>query len=194
MLRVALVLAVITLPPVGLAASFSLREEPPQVLHSFPLSQSVYAGVSSEFGPRIFKGTKEFHQGIDLAAPIGTSVLSWKEGVVDSVISDRICGLGVRVKTKEDDFYWYHTYCHLASIEVLKGQSIEVGNVLGYVGNTGRTLGPHLHFQIEKQFGDLKPFAVNPRPLLEEVDKRSNTSFMRKTYVRQSSEPNGPYR
>lgn len=101
------------------------------------------------------------HEGIDIFAPRGTAVRSTTEGVIAQIGSNRLGGLVVWVVGPGRQS---HYYAHLArTADIYRGQRIEAGTVLGYVGNTGNARGtsPHLHYGIYTSSG-----AVNPFPLL----------------------------
>ena len=117
--------------------------------------------VSSEFGlrPSPFGGLDyEIHDGIDFAGPVGKPVLATADGTVLQAEYDS--GYGNHVKL--DHGYGYTTlYAHLSRTTVQPGDWVERGNVVGYLGNTGRSSGPHLHYGIYRQ-GQ----SVNPRHYL----------------------------
>jgi murein DD-endopeptidase MepM/ murein hydrolase activator NlpD len=118
--------------------------------------------VSSEFGlrPNPFGGRSyEMHDGIDFAGPVGKPILATAEGVV--VAADYNGGYGNHVKI--DHGYNYETlYAHLSAMEVKIGDRVRRGEVVGYLGSTGRSSGPHLHYSIYRN-GQ----AVNPRHYLK---------------------------
>lgn len=104
--------------------------------------------VSSPFGTwRFFNGmrTSLRHTGIDYPAPIGSEMVAVADGVV--VFSGN---LDIRGKYVLIDHGWgiYSGYAHAESLNVTDGDKIEQGDVLGSVGSTGRSTGPHLHFEI----------------------------------------------
>ena len=103
--------------------------------------------ISSPFGNRIdpFTGKYGAHKGIDIAAPEGQKVLSTGTGTV--VSSGYVKGYGNMVKISHANKI--HTlYAHLKSISVTLGQSIQKGDIIGAVGSTGRSTGPHLHYEV----------------------------------------------
>jgi murein DD-endopeptidase MepM/ murein hydrolase activator NlpD len=105
--------------------------------------------ISSRFGTRIDPFTRRatFHGGIDLSAPVGTDVAASRGGVVVSAgVSG---GYGQLVVIKHEHGYSTY-YGHLSRIFVKPGQSIREGEPLGAVGSTGRSTGPHLHFEVRK--------------------------------------------
>lgn len=118
--------------------------------------------VSSEFGlrPNPFGARSyEMHEGIDFAGPVGKPILATAEGVVVAAEYDR--GYGNYVKV--DHGYSYETlYAHLSELKVDIGDRVRRGDVLGALGSTGRSSGPHLHYGIYRN-GQ----AVNPRYYLK---------------------------
>lgn len=109
-----------------------------------PLPQGV---LTSSYGMRIspITGVEQFHNGVDLAAPKGTAVYAARSGVVRLAGSDRVYGNYVIIK---HDNNTESLYGHLESYSVKKGQTVEKGAVIGKVGTTGLSTGPHLHFEI----------------------------------------------
>lgn len=109
-----------------------------------PLPKGV---ISSRYGFRVhpLTGTRMFHRGLDLAAPFGTPVVSAAPGVVTEIKRDPLLGLSVHV----DHGNGYSTvYAHLQESFVREGDPVEQGQVVGAVGSTGFSTGPHLHFEI----------------------------------------------
>lgn len=113
--------------------------------------------LSCGFGMRIdpFTGRRQFHRGVDLAADIGTPVYATASGVVSSVRRD--VGLGKLIQI--DHLHGYTTvYAHLSRIAVKRGQHVERGEIIGAVGNTGYSTGPHLHYEVHHQGRAQNPF------------------------------------
>jgi len=125
------------------------------------------AEVSSEFGLRQnpFGGRGyEMHEGIDFKGPVGKPILATADGVV--VQADYVSGYGKCVRI--DHGYRYETlYAHLSDIDVRVGDRVKRGDVLGALGNTGRSSGPHLHYGIYRNNQ-----AVNPRHYLKLADEK----------------------
>jgi murein DD-endopeptidase MepM/ murein hydrolase activator NlpD len=116
---------------------------------------------SSFYGarPSPFGGKREFHTGIDMAVPSGTPIYATAPGVV--LAANFAGGYGNRVLL--DHGYELKTlYGHLSKISIKPGAWIERGQLIGYVGSTGRSSGPHLHYGVYSQ---RKP--VDPKPYLE---------------------------
>ena len=118
-------------------------------------SKNLNKGISG-FGSRIHPiyKIKKSHMGMDFAAPTGTPIYATGNGIIRETGKER--GYGNMVKIDHD--YGYETlYGHMSKINVKKGQKIKRGEVIGYVGNTGISTGPHLHYEVIK---DNRP--VNP--------------------------------
>lgn len=113
--------------------------------------------VSSSFGYRLspFGTGVEFHEGLDLAAPPGSPVLAVKEGVVEVAGPMGVYGLAVLLAHPGG----YKTlYGHLEALAVQEGERVSRGQILGYVGSTGRSTGYHLHFGLYRGGVPLDPW------------------------------------
>ena len=93
--------------------------------------------------------------GVDFGAPVGTSVIAADGGTVTKAATGYNGGYGNVVEIDHHDGTT-SLYAHLSSVLVSKGESVSAGQALGYIGLTGKTTGPHLHFEVE---GDSNPFA-----------------------------------
>lgn len=111
----------------------------------FPLS--IPASISSAFGWRVhpISGQTRMHSGTDLAAPMGTPVLAAYPGAVET--ADYVGGYGLTVILRHLDNTQESRYAHLSEIFVQPGEWVEQGRVIGLVGSTGNSTGPHLHFE-----------------------------------------------
>lgn len=112
--------------------------------------------ISSNFGNRRdpFLKRLAFHAGMDFPAPRGTTVVSAGAGKV--AFSGRRSGYGNVVEIEHADGFLTR-YAHLSKRLVVEGDVIEVGSVIGEVGSTGRSTGPHLHFEVRKNNTPLNP-------------------------------------
>lgn len=130
----------------------------------FPLS--VPASITSLFGWRMhpIHQSWRFHAGTDLAAPEGTPVLATRAGRV--AVSDNLGGYGLTVILRHDDDNLESRYAHLSRIAVRSGEWVEQGEVVGLVGNTGTSTGPHLHFEM-RQLTSQGWVAVDAQEVLE---------------------------
>ena len=131
---------------------------------AFPSSKPLASplDVSSEFGLRInpFRGRGyEMHDGIDFRGPIGEPIYATADGIVKKAQSGNGYGKHVII----DHGYDYETlYAHMSELVVEEDERIKRGDLIGYVGNTGRSSGPHLHYGIYR-----KGQPVNPRYYLK---------------------------
>ena len=105
--------------------------------------------VTSPYGKRlthpVYGGPPGFHAGIDLRADVGTPIYSPSPGVILSVNRGNNYGLYIDIKHPNG---YASRLAHLSKILVKKGEKIEQGQKIALTGNTGRTTGPHLHFEI----------------------------------------------
>ena len=127
------------------------------------LSPIQYGKTTSGFGSRKdpFNSQRtEFHKGIDLGCRIGTNVLSARSGEV--VFSGYDDGYGYLVII-EHEFGYKSYYGHLSKISVKKGDFVKTGSLIALSGNTGRSTGPHLHFEIRKNDKALNPMSFLSR-------------------------------
>jgi len=130
----------------------------------YPLPYAV--PVTSNYGWRInpVTGIWSFHSGIDLGAPFGTPVLAAKSGRVEYAG----WGGGYGNLVELDHGPTGTRYAHLEAIYVYQGQSVAQGQQIGIVGSTGRSTGPHLHFEIMVSSGD-GWVALDPAPYLNRI-------------------------
>lgn len=130
-----------------------------------PSVRPVNGYISSTFGWRRspFTGRRHYHRGIDIVNKIGTPVKATASGKVFFVGQEEFWGNTVFIKHIDG---MISKFGHLSSFEVSRGDSVHRGDVIGYLGMSGRSTGPHLHYQIE--IGDQ---AVNPMQfILEDSD------------------------
>lgn len=112
--------------------------------------------ISSKFGYRKdpFKDRKKFHKGIDIAVPIGAEVKASSSGRI--IFSGRKGGYGNTVIIEHRNGY-RTLYGHLSKLRVRKGQQVKQGQLIALSGNTGRSTGPHLHFEVHRKGKPVKP-------------------------------------
>ncbi len=126
-----------------------LRDHTPSIM---PVQGWVMRGYGYHIDP--FTGQVKMHEGLDIAAPNGTPIVSPASGTVRYAGEKKDYGLCVEV----DHGYGFGTmYAHCQRIRVNSGMQVRRGDVIAYVGNTGRSTGPHLHYEIL-----LSHTAVNP--------------------------------
>ena len=107
----------------------------------------TYSRVSSPFGYRWHPTTGEYsmHKGVDLAAPKGTPIYATRSGYVNVATYHSTAGNYVTINHRDG---YTSVYMHMTHYVVSPGQSVAAGQLIGYVGSTGRSTGPHLHFGI----------------------------------------------
>jgi murein DD-endopeptidase MepM/ murein hydrolase activator NlpD len=117
------------------------------MLSSTPSVWPVRGYLSSGFGNRVdpFTGQRDFHPGIDISTPLGTPVTAPADGIVVSTGPKGAYGNAIIV---DHGFGLVTRYGHLAGFNVRPGQRIRRGEVLGFVGSTGRSTSPHLHYEV----------------------------------------------
>ena len=119
------------------------------------------ARISSSFGMRKHPilGFNKMHKGVDFAAPIGTPVYAGGNGIIEMVGVNGGYGKYIRIRHNNE----YKTaYAHLSSYKkgISKGVRVNQGDVIGYVGSTGRSTGPHLHYEIIYQNKQINPLKL----------------------------------
>lgn len=131
------------------------------------------ARMTRGFLPKIARKRKRPHKGIDLAAPRGTAVMASHDGTI-IYTGKGFKGYGKMIMIESPDG-WATLYGHLDKIIVHEGAKIKQGEVIGALGNTGRSSGPHLHFEIRKLDGPIDPLPYLPagEALTNDVDNGS---------------------
>jgi murein DD-endopeptidase MepM/ murein hydrolase activator NlpD len=115
-----------------------------------PVSNKDLSRIASGFGYRIdpvYKTTR-FHAGLDFAAPIGTPIYATADGKIE-VAGNTGNGYGIHVLI-EHGFGYETLYGHMVKVKVRSGQKIKRGEVIGWVGSTGKSTGPHCHYEVYK--------------------------------------------
>jgi murein DD-endopeptidase MepM/ murein hydrolase activator NlpD len=117
------------------------------LLSSTPSIWPVRGYLSATFGKRLdpFTGRPDFHPGIDISTPIGTRVVAPADGIVLSCVLSGGYGNAIII---DHGYGVVSRYGHLESYNVRPGQRVHRGDVIGFVGNTGRSTGPHLHYEV----------------------------------------------
>jgi len=127
-------------------------------LYRFPLDSGI---LTSPFGkrPSPFSGKPSYHPGIDLAAPTGSPVYACAPGKVTAVLFSNVYGNHIIIKHNDGN---ESLYGHLSKTIATLNQIVKAGTLIGEVGSTGMSTGPHLHFTVFK-FGK----TMNPLTLLK---------------------------
>jgi murein DD-endopeptidase MepM/ murein hydrolase activator NlpD len=134
------------------------RQEINGDLFLWPLKGRRYISSPYAWRRSPFTGARSFHNGLDIPAPEGTSIYAAFDGSVTSVGYNETYGNYIILSHRSG----YQTlYGHLSRVLVEKGQYVWTTTVIGRVGNTGQSTGPHLHFTVYKNYK-----TINPRGLL----------------------------
>jgi len=141
--------------------------EPGAIVKLFLLPVTGY--VSSPFGPRNnpLTGKSERHTGLDLVNAKGTPIKAAAGGIVLRAGSATGYGNVVMITHLIDGKVWTTVYGHLDSVSVKAGQTVMPGDIVGKLGSTGWSTGPHLHFEIHRgEWAVGQPNAVDPAPYI----------------------------
>jgi murein DD-endopeptidase MepM/ murein hydrolase activator NlpD len=124
------------------------------MMSTTPKGLPVQGYMTDHFGMRRFAGSNEFHPGLDIAVPSGTNVAAtadglviyadWRNGYGNAVVIDHGNGLTTR-------------YGHMSAISVKPGQQLHRGDIIGQAGSTGRSTGPHVHYEVRQNNVPLNP-------------------------------------
>jgi len=148
-----------------------------------PINNKDLRRLSSGFGYRYHPILKirKFHHGVDFSASTGTEIYATGDGVVEK--AKYATGYGYHVVINHE--YGYQTlYGHMSKLNVRRGQKIKRGELIGFVGNTGLSSAPHLHYEVIKDGVKVNPIHYFHRDLGAEeyetvlnLSKQSNQSF-----------------
>lgn len=139
----------------------SFLREQKSILAATPSLWPVRGWVTSEFGMREspFSAGVEFHNGIDIATRYGKEIIAPADGLVIEASNRAADGNYIKI----DHGHGYSTlYCHLSKFVVKEGMRVKRGDVIAYVGDTGRSTGSHLHYTVL-----VNNVSVNPRRYLK---------------------------
>jgi len=145
----------------------SLQIELTQMLASLPSDWPVQGQVVSGVGMRLspLTGKKEFHPGLDIPNPVGTPVYASGDAVVESAGVNGSNGRSIVLDHGQEITT---QYAHLSKIFVSEGAPVRKGQPIGLVGNSGRSTGPHLHYEVR-----VKGIPIDPRKVIsaDQVEK-----------------------
>jgi murein DD-endopeptidase MepM/ murein hydrolase activator NlpD len=122
-----------------------------------PVSNRELRRIASYYGYRTdpFYKIKKFHEGLDFSAPVGTEVYATGDGVVTRI--ERLSGGYGNYIIIDHGFSYETLYAHLSKFEVRRGQKVKRGQVIGYVGNSGKSTAPHLHYEVRRNGRPVNP-------------------------------------
>jgi murein DD-endopeptidase MepM/ murein hydrolase activator NlpD len=139
----------------------ALAKDKEKVLASIPAIQPIrnddLKRMASGFGWRIdpIYKTSRMHTGMDFTADIGTEVFSTGDGIIEALERN---GWGYGNCIVINHGYGYKTrYAHLSAFKVKLGQKVKRGDLIGLIGSTGKSTGPHLHYEVEKEGKKMNP-------------------------------------
>lgn len=126
-----------------------------------PMGWPVSGWLTSGFGYRVhpIRGSREFHTGLDISARPGTAVRATADGIVSFAGRS---GANGNLVALEHGFGYSTYYAHNKKIDVKVGDVVKRGDIISYVGSTGSSTGPHVHYEIWKDGKN-----VNPKPFLK---------------------------
>lgn len=158
------------LPLMSVMRILTAREE---AYIGMPIGIPVHSNqITSLYGSRVdpFGLETNFHTGIDFAGGVGAPIYSTADGVVTGAIDEGTTGLGKNVRVQHK-YGIITAYAHMNEIAVAKDRKVRRGELLGYVGTTGRSTGPHLHYEVRVK--SIEPdnyyeLTYNPMPFIRE--------------------------
>jgi len=150
-----------------------------------PISNRDLRRTASGWGYRIHPiyKVKKFHEGMDFTAPTGTDIYSAGDGVVSRITREKT-GYGKRIEI--DHGFGYKTlYAHLHEFNVKLGDKVKRGDVIGFVGNTGGSTAPHLHYEVHVKGKKVNPqhyyfkedFTAEQYDRMIQISSNSNQTF-----------------
>jgi murein DD-endopeptidase MepM/ murein hydrolase activator NlpD len=122
-----------------------------------PIKNKDLTRMASGYGYRIDPFTKKrrFHYGMDFTAKRGVPIYATGNGIIKRA-DNRSSGYGNHIRI-DHGFGYVSLYAHLSKYNVRRGQKVKRGDIIGYVGNSGRSVGPHLHYEIFKDNKKINP-------------------------------------
>ncbi len=139
-----------------------------------PAGWPVMGRLESGYGVRSdpFSGEGAYHTGIDISSSIGTRVTATADGVViQAGMSNGYGGYGRLVILDHGNGYQTY-YGHLSRVNVMQGQLVRQGDVVGLVGMTGRSTGPHLHYEVRVGAAPINPYRFLNKPVAVQAAAR----------------------
>lgn len=136
-----------------------------------PINNKELTRLHTTFGPRWHPILKKMHahEGLDFTAPTGTPVYATGDGIITASYHSSSYGNVIFI----NHGYGYQTrYAHLVKYIVKRGESVKRGQIIGYVGNTGRSEAPHLHYEVLYNYKPVNPINFFQRDLDNEEYER----------------------
>ena len=148
-----------------------------------PIRDSDKKSITSYFGMRIdpIYHVRKFHSGLDFSAARGTEIFATGDGTVTEVKTGFNGGYGTYVKINHG-FSYSTMYAHMQKAAVKVGQKVKRGQLIGYVGNTGKSSGPHVHYEVQKNGVPINPVNFMYKDITPEMYEQ---------VLEQSNQPSG---
>lgn len=151
----------ITIQSKSLDEIIKLAQSKQSLMHTIPAIQPIkndqLKRMASGYGWRTdpFTKARKFHSGMDFSAKTGTPIYATGDGVITRADS-RSSGYGNHIRI-DHGFGYLSLYAHLSKYNVKKGDRVKRGDIIGFVGSTGRSVAPHLHYEIHKNGKKIDP-------------------------------------
>lgn len=138
-----------------------------------PIRKELLRSPPSGYGMRLHPilGIRKMHSGMDFSAPSGSDIFATGDGVVTKVVKKRT-GYGIYVVVKHNYGGYETLYAHMIRAKAKVGQKVKRGDVIGYVGSTGRSTAPHVHYEVHRNGKKINPINFYSNDLTpEEYEK-----------------------
>ncbi|KJV69190.1 peptidase M23 family protein [Candidatus Neoehrlichia lotoris str. RAC413] len=149
-----------------------------KIMLQHPIDNNGAFYISSKFGVRKHPiyGYSKFHKGVDYAAPIGTPIRAAGDGVIEFVGING--GYGKYIRIRHNRLY-STAYAHINNVHIgiRKGLTVKQGQIIAYVGNTGSSTGPHLHYEVLYKGKHIDPQKVQETREIVKIPKNELPSF-----------------
>lgn len=142
--------------------------------------------MTSQFGYRTdpFQGRRKNHKGLDIAGPIGTPIYATADGIVGR--AQWLSGYGKYIEVEHGNAIQTR-YGHLSAMNVYSGQRVKQGDLIGFMGSTGRSTGSHLHYEVRVAGEPVNPMSfLVLTPKADSVTKQSNVLIAAKDAATQA--------
>ena len=140
-----------------------LLEAKRSVLASTPTIWPVRGLITAGYGYRLspFTGKREMHEGLDIAAPFGSPIMATADGIISFVGPLGSFGNVVFINHGHGLTTFY---AHTSSFRVKEGQSVKRGQIVAFVGTSGRSTGPHVHYEVQANGATVNPlkYIIDP--------------------------------
>ncbi len=132
---------------------------------------------SSQYGYRTdpFQGRRKNHKGIDIPGPVGTPIFATADGIIGR--AQWVSGYGKYIEVEHGNAIQTR-YGHMSAMNVVSGQRVKQGDVIGFMGSTGRSTGSHLHYEVR-----IAGEPVNPTSFLAPITQPANVTNQSNTLI-----------